>query len=144
MNSVHSLFLNAVAPTIVETLERPARAARFADAPSPYDKGDMAVWIRTMTGQGRLWHHQAIALSALEEGFNVVLATSTASGKSLPFMARAIRLLKENPQARDHRLLPAKGSGQRPADAVGKRTRTGRFRTKPGCRAHRRHGNERT
>jgi DEAD/DEAH box helicase domain-containing protein len=87
------LFMRTVNPSIVERIELPPRAARFSSPPSPYDTGAMASWLKTMTGHGKLYQHQAMALSLLEAGANVVLATATASGKSLPFQAFTMRLL---------------------------------------------------
>src|SRR5688572_13981375 len=70
-----------IAPNLVDVRELPARAARFADIPASLDPRVTAgLWARGVT---RLYAHQAEALDHLAEGFDVVVATPTASGKSL-------------------------------------------------------------
>ncbi len=56
----------------------------------------MAGWLDAMTMGSGLWRHQARALALHADGRNVVLATGTASGKSLAFMAPAMRMLLES------------------------------------------------
>lgn len=64
-------------------LERlPARAARTAELDTPLPP---AVWDRL--GIGELWSHQAEALDLARAGHSVVIATPTASGKSLVYQA---------------------------------------------------------
>ena len=53
-----------------------------------------------------VYAHQALALSALLEKKDVCLATATASGKSLVFMAAAAHLLLTEPAARVIALYP--------------------------------------
>jgi DEAD/DEAH box helicase domain-containing protein len=59
----------------------PARPASYADLRDPLP----AELTERLAGRGieRLWSHQAAAIDALRAGTNVVLATGTASGKSL-------------------------------------------------------------
>ena len=51
-----------------------------------------------MTGEagtgGQLWLHQAESLGALDRGENVVVATATASGKSMVFQAWTLHGIK--------------------------------------------------
>ena len=73
--------------------------------------------------------HQEIALSALEHGRDVVLATSTASGKSLCFQVPIVQAALRDPSARALMLFPTKAlardqvesmrslTGQLPVDA---------------------------
>ena len=64
-------------------LERlPARAARFGELATPLPD---LVWERL--GVDRLWTHQAAAIDEVRAGRSVVLATGTASGKSLCYQA---------------------------------------------------------
>lgn len=71
-------------------LERPLRAV----IESEYPKG--------------LFHHQVVALRFALAGTDVCLATSTASGKSLVFMAAAVHRLLTEPSATVVALYPAK------------------------------------
>ncbi len=59
-----------------------ARPARFGDLTRPLPP---AVWDRL--GVDRLWAHQAEAIDLVRDGRSVVLATGTASGKSLCYQA---------------------------------------------------------
>ena len=56
--------------------------------------------IASTAAKGRaLWLHQANALQALEQGKNIVVATSTASGKSLIIRTWTLHRLKQDPEA---------------------------------------------
>ena len=63
---------------LVHVARLPARAARTATLRSPFDP---AVW--SAFGVSELWLHQAEAIDHLRAGRSVVVATGTASGKSL-------------------------------------------------------------
>jgi len=72
--------------SIVETIETPARAERRRDLPARFQTGRVADWLRANLGQAETaWNHQSMALEKIEAGSNVVVATGTASGKSLIF-----------------------------------------------------------
>src|SRR5690606_1450742 len=74
------------------------REARYADAPSQFGHGQLAQWLkRSVGGSNRLYLHQALALASVQEDLNVVVSTSTASGKSLIFMAAALRKVLSGP-----------------------------------------------
>ena len=77
----------------------PANLERLADVPDSIANGP--AWpIASKTAQGRaLWLHQANALRELERGKNIVVATSTASGKSLIFQTWTLHRLKQDPKA---------------------------------------------
>ena len=77
----------------------PANLERLADVPDSIANGP--AWpIASKTAQGRaLWLHQANALRELEQGKNIVVATSTASGKSLIFQTWTLHRLKQDPKA---------------------------------------------
>jgi DEAD/DEAH box helicase domain-containing protein len=67
---------------LVLAVREPARAARTATLARPF--GDR-VW--AALGVDALWTHQAAAIDAIRDGRSVVVATGTASGKSLCFRA---------------------------------------------------------
>lgn len=85
MDSVDTLELLGAAPELGERLVYremlPARAASFADPKEPLP--DELTERLASRGIERLWAHQAAALDSLRAGGNIVLATGTASGKSL-------------------------------------------------------------
>jgi DEAD/DEAH box helicase domain-containing protein len=88
------LFLKAVKPTVIERVEIAARAGRFAPPPAPYSDGRIGTWLaESLGGLDRVYSHQSAALSMIGRGKNVVVATPTASGKSLIFMAAAFEKL---------------------------------------------------
>ena len=68
--------------------------------------------VLTQRGIGRLYGHQARAIEALECGHDVVLATATASGKTLVYNLPTLRRALENPQARALYLFPLKALSQ--------------------------------
>ena len=83
----------------VTKISIPANLERLADVPDSIADGP--AWpIASKTAQGRaLWLHQANALQALERGSNIVVATSTASGKTLIFQTWTLHRLKQDPKA---------------------------------------------
>jgi DEAD/DEAH box helicase domain-containing protein len=95
--------------TVVERLDLPAREERRTPIPEAFLRGAVGRWLKADAHlQGTLWHHQAKALEEASAGRNVVLATGTASGKSLVFQAAAIKALEANPTARAMVLYPLK------------------------------------
>ena len=78
----------------VASLEIPASQERRAPVPDDMVLGP--AW--PMTGEagtgGQLWLHQAESLGALDRGENVVVATATASGKSMVFQAWTLHGIK--------------------------------------------------
>jgi DEAD/DEAH box helicase domain-containing protein len=67
-------------PELVHLERRPARPAR--GAPTPADLPDSVARLIPPTG---LWSHQRAAIDLLRSGRSIVLATPTASGKSLAY-----------------------------------------------------------
>jgi DEAD/DEAH box helicase domain-containing protein len=70
-----------------------ARPARHADWPDWVDDEVRAAW--DVRGVARPWTHQAEAAELAHAGRHVVLATSTASGKSLGFQLPAVCAVRE-------------------------------------------------
>ena len=83
-------FLAAAQPKVIERVEIGSRAARYAPAPAPYSEGRVGRWLTGCVGGGQPYLNQSAALEVIANGDNVVIATPTASGKSLVFMAAAI------------------------------------------------------
>lgn len=91
---------------IHDTYEIPARSAEFRPVP---DCLDSAVGDRLRRSYpGGLYKHQAGAIEAAVKGADIVLASATASGKSLPFMAFAAHLAAQDPESRVLALYPAR------------------------------------
>lgn len=87
-------FIDVLQPKVIELVETPARAARFAIVPERFRTGATGAWLSASLGSpGGTYVHQASALEKIATGKNVVVATATASGKSLIFMAAAIEEL---------------------------------------------------
>ena len=84
----------------VERLALPAQAERSVPIPDAYSRGSAGRWLLNDAKlEGRLWLHQAKALTIAAEGRNLVIATGTASGKSLVFQSAAFRVLDEDEEA---------------------------------------------
>ena len=85
--------------SVVESFEIPGQPARFADIPRFLFDSNVGAHLRSQFPSG-LWTHQAESLEELGRGNNVVVSTSTASGKSLIFRALAIHKMLLNPDSR--------------------------------------------
>ncbi len=81
----------------------PAHPARLADLPPGYESLAPALARR---GIERLYRHQARAVEHLEAGANVVLATATASGKTLVYNLPVLRELARGGPGRALYLFP--------------------------------------
>ena len=97
----------------VQTL--PARRPRYAHLNVPLSPPvERAL---AATGAERLYTHQAEAINAALAGQNVVVATSTASGKTLCFNVPVLEALARDPLARALYIYPTKALAQ---DQLGK------------------------
>jgi ATP-dependent helicase YprA (DUF1998 family) len=88
------------------TLELPGREPIYAEPPAQLDA--RVTEILADAYPAGLYSHQAEAIAAALNGEDVCLATSTASGKSLVFMATAMHELLQDPHARVLVLYPAR------------------------------------
>jgi DEAD/DEAH box helicase domain-containing protein len=80
--------------SVVETVVIPPRIEKRAVVPPEFKMGPLAKWLAKRTGpDDTLWNHQSEALTHIIEGDNVVVATGTASGKSLVFQLAAFNEL---------------------------------------------------
>lgn len=84
----------------------PARPARTAVPDTPLDPRLQQAL--TMRGINTFYTHQAAAITAVAQGANVVIATATASGKSLCYTVPVIQRLLAQPNARALYLFPTK------------------------------------
>lgn len=108
MNALELLLTNTEA-AVVERVDIPARPERLVLPHESYLRGRVFDWMKSIVGQrGHIYLHQAMALAALKEAKSIVLATATASGKSLVFQADTLRRLIDDPDATVLALYPAK------------------------------------
>lgn len=70
---------------VIERVDLPSRTERLRPIPSAFANGPLGPWLSRQFPNGQLWNHQSLALEAIAGGKNVVVATGTASGKSLIF-----------------------------------------------------------
>ncbi len=88
------ILLGAAQLRVVERVTIEARPEIQAPAPAEFTAGATGRWLEATLGKGRHpWRHQSSALALIAADKNVVIATSTASGKSLVFQAAAVREL---------------------------------------------------
>jgi DEAD/DEAH box helicase domain-containing protein len=79
---------------VVERFDVPARPEQRLSIPEAFATGPVGEWLhKYVAPDGSLWRHQSLALAEIDEGSNVVLATSTASGKSLVFQTAVFKEL---------------------------------------------------
>ena len=65
---------------------------------------------RALGGRGieRLYSHQAEALSEFRDGYDLIISTPTASGKTLTYTLPFLELLEDDPEARALLMFPLK------------------------------------
>ncbi|HEX9114962.1 MAG TPA: DEAD/DEAH box helicase [Anaerolineae bacterium] len=100
---------------LVHTHQIPARGGRYGRLSGPLHPAVVAAL--EAAGAGRLYTHQAQAINSALSGQNVVVATSTASGKTLCFNLPVLEALARDPLARALYLYPTKALAQ---DQLGK------------------------
>lgn len=85
----------------------PARYGRLSrPLPKPLERALADI------GASRLYTHQAEAINAVRDGHDVILTTSTASGKTLAYNVPILEATLENPKARALYLFPTKALAQ--------------------------------
>ncbi|WP_158887578.1 DEAD/DEAH box helicase [Amycolatopsis anabasis] len=94
---------------VTHVAEQPAREARFADWPS-WAPPELVDALRA-TGVPRPWAHQVEAASLAHSGRSVVVATGTASGKSLAYQLPVLSALAGDDRACALYLSPTKALG---------------------------------
>ena len=79
-------------------------------AAAPPELMNSPAWpvVRQYTQDGTLWQHQTEAIQKLLDGHNTVIATSTASGKTLVFQSYVLHNLASDPEATAIVLYPTK------------------------------------
>jgi DEAD/DEAH box helicase domain-containing protein len=70
---------------VIERIDLSSRTERLRPIPRPFAEGPLGPWLMRQFPNGQLWNHQSLALEAIAGDQNVVVATGTASGKSLIF-----------------------------------------------------------
>ena len=91
---------------LTHTRELPARAAQLADWPGWVAPSVRAALVER--GVGRPWRHQVAAAEHAHAGRHVVVATGTASGKSLAYQLPVLTALAGDPRATALYLSPTK------------------------------------
>jgi DEAD/DEAH box helicase domain-containing protein len=83
-----------------------ARRARYAQLERPLPPALLTAL--RQAGAGKLYHHQARAINAARRGQHVILATATASGKTLAYNVPVLEALLADGHARALYLFPTK------------------------------------
>ena len=95
---------------VVHHSVQPARPPR--PAPPPDSGNGAAAAVLSALGIDRLYRHQAEAIDAIRAGCHVVVATPTASGKTLIYNLPVFEQVARNPTARALYLFPLKALAQ--------------------------------
>lgn len=94
MTTIYQNLISLIDDATLEVIERvdlPPRDERRQAIPSKYLAGPLGPWLSRQFPDGQLWSHQSFALNAISSGANVVIATGTASGKSLIFQVPVLQ-----------------------------------------------------
>ena len=103
--------LTSVKCAAIERVQIPSSGERLDRLPASITGGQAWGLVEPFATGDAIWLHQARALSELDQGKNVVVATSTASGKTIVFQAWAMETLNRNPQATALVFYPTKALG---------------------------------
>jgi DEAD/DEAH box helicase domain-containing protein len=101
---------------VVAVRSIPARSGAFGRWPDHLDPRLLAAL--SDAGIERPFEHQEIALRRIRDGADVVISTSTASGKSLCFHAPIVDAALRDPSARALMLFPTKALGRDQVEAM--------------------------
>lgn len=87
--------------SVCDRVEIAARAERRRLVPHKFLEGRVGQWLcKDLAQDSALWNHQSLALESIAQGRSVILATDTASGKSLVFHIAAFSQLTQDPDSR--------------------------------------------
>lgn len=100
MSDVAAELVQLLNLEVVEALDLPGRPERRVPIPAILLSGPVGAELRKINPGGAAWSHQSLALEKLLEGENIVVATGTASGKSLIFQSLAFYRIFEDPQSK--------------------------------------------
>jgi DEAD/DEAH box helicase domain-containing protein len=106
----------AIAPNLVLDVELPGAEARFA--PFPSSLAPTVLQALKARGLEALYTHQASAFELTASGNDVVVATPTASGKSLCYLLPVLQQLANEPEARALFLFPTKALSRDQEEAL--------------------------
>ena len=99
--------------SVAEDMKLPGQVEKLTAIPECVAKGAPGAWLNSDAKlNGRLWSHQAKAIDQINSGSNVVVATGTASGKSLIFQSSAIMRLDQDPECRIAVFYPLRAFGR--------------------------------
>jgi len=104
------LAVPEVADAVVTRRVLPARSADLVDIPGWLDPRLRSALERR--GMPLLYRHQVEAMESLRAGIDVMVATPTASGKSLCYHLPVLQAVAEDPAARALYLFPTKALGR--------------------------------
>ena len=111
---------------VCESITLPERAEQRSKVHVVISDGPAADAVAGISSDGSLWSHQSLALKHLCDGDNVVIATGTASGKSLIFQLYALHRLLSDPGSKVLVFYPLRAltsdqliSWKRAAESVG-------------------------
>ncbi len=100
MSSVFASVIDSLNLDVVEELELPSTPERALPIPSALRYGPLRLYLIEKYPGSTFRRHQSLSLDALLNGGNCVVATGTASGKSLVFQMFALHRVKQDPDAR--------------------------------------------
>ena len=91
--------------SVADSMTLPARPPKFGGVPEFLSESSVGAYLKSQIGtrkskSHRLWSHQSQALALLGEKSNLVISTSTATGKSLVFRAIAFHKILTDPKSR--------------------------------------------
>lgn len=97
MKDVAAQLVQALNLEVVESLDLQGRSEQRRALPSRLLEGNLGKELLRVNPDGSAWRHQSLALQRLLDGENLVVATGTASGKSLIFQSIAFhKTLSDN------------------------------------------------